>query len=367
MSGNKKRLSAFALVTVVSVVGSLASIGCGAAAKKAGGASGTGSLAGTGGGAGLGATGAGTTGTNTAGAAGTVSGAGTGAGTSGSFIDGGNIAPTPTGDAGVGNALDTFKTQFPGVTDWKGLELVYPTSYSGFDGVHTFKLPIRARCTPLPVSAWHAIPAEAVTFDADPDNANGVMITIVQPTAEIMIAAVSDTKGGTAPLHVTIGTPDQWSLGDTRYHTGSDWTLNLLAPMAPPPDTKCTVCHGSNSSSTFNVQHTPTQCARISDDGLTQIMTTGTKPADVPFRVLPDTITFGTTMYTNAQLYMMFHLWKATPDQLKGMILYLRSLTPTGQGCVTNPTTGVCTNVMGNPNAECMTADGGVPDSGTGG
>jgi hypothetical protein len=95
----------------------------------------------------------------------------------------------------------------------------------------------------------------------------------------------------------------------------------------------------------FNIQHTPTQLARASDADITQIMTTGTKPANVPFRVLPPMFTFGLMTFTNAELYQMFHLWDPGPEGLAGMLLYLRALTPTGQGCVTDPSTGVCENV----------------------
>jgi hypothetical protein len=252
------------------------------------------------------------------------------------------------GAGGAGGAPTGIQAQFPNVTDWGAIEIVYPVNYSGYDGVHTFKVPMHVKCTSgTPLSAWHADPATAVSFDVDPstDVMNGVIVTILEPTAEITIAVVVDNLGGTAPLHVTIGTPAQWELGNTRYNTGKDWMLNLLMPMAPPPDTKCPVCHGANSSTGFDIMHTPTQLSRASDADITQIMTTGTKPDNVPFRVLPPTIMFGATTYTNAELYKMFHLWDPTGDQLVGMILYLRALTPTGQGCVNNPMTGMCENV----------------------
>lgn len=284
----------------------------------------------------------------------TMSGGGTGGvgaigGASGAGAVGGVGGTAGTagtgGTAGVGGGGDTLEGRFPEVTDWNALEIVFPTMYSGYDGQHTFKVPVRVRCTSVPLSAWKAEPASAVTFDADPDNADGAMITILQPVASIRIAAVTGSLGGIAPLSVTIGTPEQYALGETRYNTGADWMLNILMPSAPPPDTKCTVCHSENSSAGFDIEHTPTQLARASDASITQIMTTGTKPADVPFRVLPDTITFVGMTFTNAELYEMFHLWEASQDALTGMILYLRALTPRGQGCVTDPSDGVCKEV----------------------
>jgi hypothetical protein len=126
--------------------------------------------------------------------------------------------------------------------------------------------------------------------------------------------------------------------------------LNLLAPVAPPPGS---VCHGDNASSGFDIRLTPTQAARISDTVLTEIMLAGTKPKEVDFRVLPATITFAAMTYTDVELYATFHLWQATPDQLMGMVLYLRSLPPDGTGCVHNPLTDTCDDVEEDPGLEC--------------
>ncbi len=321
--------------TCVGALAIAALVGCGsepATMGGAGGASGVGGVGGVGG---------------TAGVAGTAGVGGTG-GTAGA---GGTAGVGGTGGTAGGTGLQAM---FPEVTDWNALEIVYPAMHSGFDGVHTFKVPVRVRCTTgLPLSAWKADPPTAVTFDADPDNANGAMITVVEGVQNITIGVVNGTRGGLAPLTVTVGTPAQWELGNQRYNNGADWSLNILMPTAPPPDTKCTVCHGENSSAGFDIQHTPTQAARISDAALRQIMTTGTKPPDVEFRVLPEMFMFGTMTFTNAELYEMFHLWEASEDAMVGMLLYLRSLPPTGQGCVTDPSDGVCKDVEEDPNAEC--------------
>jgi hypothetical protein len=70
--------------------------------------------------------------------------------------------------------------------------------------------------------------------------------------------------------------------------------------------------------------------------------------------VLPATIVFGGTTYTDAEFYSMIHMWSgATVELLTGMTLYLRSLTPTGQGCVLQGVTGQCENVAANPGLEC--------------
>jgi len=280
---------------------------------------------------------------------------GAGGGPSGSGGSGGIDGNSGSGGTGGTAASDVpFAVQFPEVTDWAAIEIVYPQSHSASDGVHTFKLPLRARCLPVPLDGWVALPGGAVTFDTDPDNPGGVMATILKPDEDITIGVVDGTSGGTAPLSVTVGTDSQWSLGDTRFNTGADWMLNILTPTPPPPDTKCSVCHSETSSSGFDILVTPTQVARLSDAALMQILSTGTKPADVPFRVIPsDGIAFGGTTYTPTELYSMFHLWSASADQLTGMVLYLRSLTPSGEGCVVQGVTGQCEDVASNPSLEC--------------
>lgn len=259
-------------------------------------------------------------------------------------------------DAGVdaGDATLTLEARFPNVTDWDALEIVHPLLFSGYDGVHTFKLPLRVRCTSVPLRAWVVEPAGAVTFAADPDNSSGVLATIAQPVASIRVAAINGSIAGVAVVRVTIGTPQQYALGADRFNNGASWMLNILDPTPPPPDTRCSECHSENSSTDFDIAITPTQIARVSDAELRAIFASGTKPSDVPYRVLPETMTFGTTTYTNAQLYEIFHDWNASQDALTGMALYLRSLTPRGAGCVTNPSTGLCEDVESNPDAECQ-------------
>ena len=220
--------------------------------------------------------------------------------------------------------------------DWTALTIVYPTMYSAYDGVHTFQVPARVDGATVELSDWTALPASAVTFDPDPEG-GGVMITIVEPVEEITIAAASGPIGGTAPLHVTIATPDDWERGNARYNNGVDYNLPMLnfadlinpdwMPPEPPDDLACNNCH-TTGAKYFEIQHTPTQAARLSNDDLIQILTTGTKPAGVEFRVLPE-------MFQH--LYEGFHTWTASEEDMLGLIVYMRSLTPAGQGDILLP------------------------------
>ena len=63
------------------------------------------------------------------------------------------------------------------------------------------------------------------------------------------------------------------------------------------------------------------------------ILTMGTKPEGVGFRILPEMLGDRTA----EEVYADFHTWTATEDEIKGLIIYLRSLTPTGQGDIRLP------------------------------
>ena len=276
-------------------------------------------------------------------------------------------APAPAANGGGGGGMSkpaTPATLDPKV-DWKALKLTYSPMYSAFDGVHKFQVPVHVEKTTIELSGWSAIPADAVQIDPDPEG-GGVLLTVLKDTPEVTIAARttgSTALGGTATLHVTKGTPEEWAVGQQRYTTGADWTIvdpaslppelqgmdlskltlediyTILGPIRftellaqvperiansppPPSNLKCTNCHSSGAKY-FEVQHTPTQIAQISDADVATIFTKGMKPASVAFRVLPKDL---------QPRYVEMHHWMATDAEIKGLIVYLRSLTPKGQG-----------------------------------
>jgi hypothetical protein len=224
--------------------------------------------------------------------------------------------------------------------DWTALKLVYAPMYSAFDGKHTFQVPVHVDGATVDLSGWKAIPASAVTFDPDPDG-GGVLVTIVQDTPEITIAATNGTIGGTALLKVTSATPEEWEAGKARYNNGVDFNLMIdfsqildptWMPPTPPPNLACNNCH-STGAKYFEIQHTPTQEARFSDDELSTIFSKGMKPPGIGFRLIPAMV----GNMTAVDLYAGFHKWDATPEEIKGLLVYLRSLTPKGQGDILLP------------------------------
>jgi hypothetical protein len=82
-----------------------------------------------------------------------------------------------------------------------------------------------------------------------------------------------------------------------------------------------------------NARPSSTQAARFSDDDLRIILTEGKKPEGVGFRILPPML----GSMTAEELYADFHTWEASEDEIVGLIMYLRSLTPTGQGDIRLP------------------------------
>jgi hypothetical protein len=278
---------------------------------------------------------------------GTGSGAGTGggsqpaAGGSGSGTTAGSAAPP---DVPAGPPPPVPEELDPNV-DWTALTLVYPNAYTAFDGMHSFQVPFYVDGTTVELAGWSAIPSDAVTFDADPE-LGGVIVTIVKHVPQIVIAARVDDIGGTAALNVTMATPEQWTAGEARYNNGIDFELPMIDPAAfaellldpnwmppkPPGDIACNNCH-STGAKYFEVQHTPTQAARFTDDQLRTILTMGMKPAGVGFRVLPEML----LGMTATDLYAEFHTWDSTEEEITGLIVYLRSLTPQGQGDILLP------------------------------
>ena len=310
---------------------------------------------------------------DTAGGAGTTASSGGGGSTSTPASGGGGSSSTPSGGGGddgagaAGNAATAGSggpaanpngtpppppTTPPPVpeeldknVDWTALKLIYPTAFTAFDGEHSFKVPFYVDGATVELSGWSAIPSDSVTFDADPE-LGGVIVTVVEDVPEITIAARSDTIGGVALLNVTSATPAQWVAGEARYNNGIEFDFPTIDPAMfaallldpnwmppkPPGDIACNNCHTTGAKN-FEIQHSPTQAARFSDDQLRTILTTGTKPEGVGFRVLPEML----GDMTAVEVYKSFHTWESTEDEIVGLIVYLRSLTPVGQGDILLP------------------------------
>lgn len=205
--------------------------------------------------------------------------------------------------------------------------------------------------------------------DADGNNVPGVMITVTGTGDSAghvsVIATESDGKCGSAVLNITANTSNDWQIGNQRYNDG------VSIHFGPPsgfdggrPEggmgggggfssdggsffeadggTACTNCHGPTAmNGPFkDVSHTPEQTAGFSDTDLENIILNG---------VIPDGGYFDPTVVRpscdggaacTAQAYAFWqklHRWNdIQPDQLPGIICYLRSITPAPQNGMSN-------------------------------
>lgn len=260
--------------------------------------------------------------------------------------------------------IDELEAQLDDSVSWTDLTVVYDTMYTAFipGSDIQFKVPaniqdVSGETVATELSGWSVLPEGALTFDADTET-GGVIATVAAYYPEVLIAYTDGFgAGGTASLYVTEATEAQWQDGEARYNNENELVLPFLE-MVPPFGTpefeewrmeqemrmqslddvefegnyECTNCH-TTGAKYFEIQHTPTQAARYSDEELLAILSEGKKPEGVGFRLLPDEL----AGMSAQELYSQFHAWTGTDEELSGIVVYLRSLTPEGQGDIRLP------------------------------
>ena len=246
-----------------------------------------------------------------------------------------------------------------------GLPIKFNPIYSGFDGTHTYQVPVFVDGVDPGSVVWGSSDPTMVHFDP---YVRGIMIT-TRKAGDVTIVAQSGGQCGSAPLHIAQYTVDEWNTGNARYNNSMALMINPEAgipadasfnipdgytfdasafdaavicnylkdasiPNAFAGETPaCTNCHGVGSNgmlfgmSLFNdIAHTPEQTGGFSEDDLTNVFYNA---------IIPDGGVFDPTIipYCAWQLY---HKWQDidTPEKQAGMRAYLRSLTPQEQtGC----------------------------------
>ncbi len=227
------------------------------------------------------------------------------------------------------------------------LQIHYAPMYSAFvtdSTMQQFQVPaiVTKGSGPSETATWSASPADAVTFVTDPTS-GGTIMTLKTAGPTVTITAQVGSECTTAQLTVTSAVEADWAVGNARYNNGVPLVAgcidqNLLPVLAdagimvhlpPIPDSgcpdagpACTQCHGANPTGGFfqGVEHTPEQTAGFSDQDLVGIFANGTVPAGGAYN--PNIIPYN--------FWQAFHTWSdiATPEQQKGMVVYLRSLAP---------------------------------------
>lgn len=209
-----------------------------------------------------------------------------------------DAAPSPT-DAETIN--DTGTSPVPDATP--ELQMRPEVSHTGFDGTRTFKVPFAVygaaadlKLTASDPSAVEIVPAALV----NPQGDDGVYFLVTAKKAGT-VTMTATTGGRTVQSQLQIAAYDagRYAAGDTRYKSG-------YAPKSEPP---CTQCHAGAAG----VDHSPASLASVADEDVAVIISTGIlngQPIMIPNGVK--------------------HQWTTTPQEMDGLVTFLRALPPKG-------------------------------------
>lgn len=229
---------------------------------------------------------------------------------------------------------------------WQAWSLEPDVMHSAYDGVHTFQVPVFVRSVSTEPEQWRAEPADAVSFShwQEPGEPRGVLITVERPVPRVLISVSQGNRGGYATLHITHATPEQWELGKRRHDDGVATAMatlrdqlramfpGLLEDLELTPDGRlrakalpgalslpqhlaCAGCHGRDHGFPPELL-TPLQLAARPDRALATLVS----DASAWFGGQ------GTSEY--AGLVATVHTWPMDDEEVSGLIVYLRSLTP---------------------------------------
>lgn len=243
-------------------------------------------------------------------------------GGSGGSSSGGGSGGSAAGGSGAGGA-GGGGTTIPGITGCESpsLEVLFTPMFSAFDGTHTYKLPAVVNNVDPTTVTWSASDMSMVDWVNDLDT-GGIMIT-TRKAGKVNIIAKAGGACGYSVLTITQATNEDWMIGSDRYTHGTMVTMRPMGQDAGTIDAACTSCHGDTAlmGPYKTVSHTPEQTGGFSDDDLLNIITKGEVPMNGYFD----------TSVVRYETWHNFHAWKMTPAEAKGIIVYLRSLTPQPQ------------------------------------
>ncbi len=218
----------------------------------------------------------------------------------------------------------------------ESLDVSFKPMYSSYDGTHTFQVPAIVDGVSATKVKWGISDPDIADLAKD-TTTGGVMISIKKAGTATIVASAGDLCGS-SKLTVTEATTDAWENGNQRYNNGV--TIGLPGSHdgggggggggggdgggrgQPNKELACTNCHGPTANSAFkDVAHTPQQTGGFSDDDLEKIFREGTVPKDGYFD----------TDIVSYDQWQRFHKWDMSDEEAKGIIVYLRSLTPEAQ------------------------------------
>lgn len=240
--------------------------------------------------------------------------------------------PIVPGDVPTGMISDA--TAAEGCISQTAIHIVFSPMYSATDGMHRFRIPAIVVGIDQTLITWTASDHNSVSLANDPTT-GGVMITALAP-ATVTITAQAGDLCGSSVLTIASATPDDWMVGSERYNNGisyrppsrRDAGLALADAAVSSTIPACTNCHGPTATDGRfrTVAHTPEQTGGYNDSQLDGIIRHGT---------VPDGGYFDPSIVPYAAWHA-FHQWTLSDEELKGVIVYLRSLTPAPQTGASN-------------------------------
>jgi hypothetical protein len=216
------------------------------------------------------------------------------------------------------------------------LKLLFTPMFSAYDGMHSFKVPVVVNNVDPSAVAFSASDPSMVDI-AQPDPDTGIAMITVQKAGTVTIVANAGGLCGTSLLTITSATPDDWEVGSARYNNGvklvprgrrGPGERDAAATDGPSStEVACTNCHGELATMGLfkTVAHTPQQTGGFSDDELKDVFRNGKIPAN------KESYFDFTKVMITPEMWSRIHQWDVDDDQAKGLITYLRSLTPTPQ------------------------------------
>lgn len=200
--------------------------------------------------------------------------------------------PAPTGTS-TGSPAPTGPANDPQVQ----LQIMPGATHSGFDGTHTFRVPVAVYGSPDATLGASdpsvASIAPATLVDTTQDTGKYFFVT-TKKAGTVTLTASAHGRSVTATLDVATYTAAEYAAGEQRYMNG--------AASGPA----CVQCHGASG-----IDHSPSQMASATDGDVVSVITTGILVEGNP-------------------ITSVRHKWAVTDAEAKGLVVYLRALAPRG-------------------------------------
>jgi hypothetical protein len=176
---------------------------------------------------------------------------------------------------------------------------ILPTeTHSGFDGTHTFRVPVAvygSKDATLTASDPSAVDIQPIKLvDASQDDGVYFLVTS-KKVGDITLTSKVGGATATSKLTIAAYTTAQWDVGSQRYTNA--------ASSGPA----CVSCHAASGG----IDHSPSRMASATDSDVVSVITTGILVAGNP-------------------ITQVKHKWGVSDAEATGLVTYLRALAPRG-------------------------------------